>query len=263
MNKTNISYLTFTWNPTHGCSKISAGCKNCWAEKMSKRLAGIGVDGYWKEKPFEPRFCEWIADEPLHIKKPSVIGVSFMGDLFHDFISFENIMDIFDIFYKCPQHTFVLCTKRPGNVVNMFRAFEDYDDPKILSNIWFGCSIENKKTFDERMPHMLSLKADYHLNTWVSAEPLLEDISDSIIMHGGYNDIIDCTIVGGESGTGARYCNPDWITKIINLYPEKAYWKQWGTNKTNFDNKLYNQNDNIIKSVERVKNLPWLITKNK
>ena len=95
MNRTNIEYLDYTWDPTHGCSPVSAGCRQCWALRMSKRLAGMGVRGYSKDNPFKVVCCLEKLHEPFKLKKPSRIGVSFMGDLFHDDVPFEFIWRIY------------------------------------------------------------------------------------------------------------------------------------------------------------------------
>lgn len=272
MNKTGISYLDWTWNPTHGCSKISAGCKNCWAEKMSKRLAGNNIRGYEKLCSFKPTFCHWALEEPLKLKKPSVIGVSFMGDLWHNDITDEQILKVFKVMLKCTHHTFILCTKRPERIVDFLKNGKSplYPLPKF-DNVWFGCSIENNDVLQNRLYQMSILKNTYGLNTWLSIEPLLEDISDrldTLLTHTG-NDIIDGFIIGGESGVGARYCDPKWIAQLYGIIPnEKFYFKQWGTNKQNeidtpgLNKKeigFMNKNFSIIKltDIEQTKNLPF------
>ena len=107
MNKTKIPYLDYCWNVIKGCSKISMGCVNCWSEKMAKRQAGMKSKGYDTSNPFKPTFCHWKLKEPLQIKKPSVIGVSFMGDLFHDDISDEQLLSIFSIMESCVYQKFI------------------------------------------------------------------------------------------------------------------------------------------------------------
>jgi len=263
--KAKIPYLEYNWNITKGCSKLSSGCSNCWALGMSKRLAGKGIQGYNKEDPFKPTFCHWKINEPSQLKKPSVIGVSFMGDLWHKDIDFSDIQEIFNQFWNNPQHTFVLCTKRPERILDLFQSYEDYDDPGLFDNVWFGCSIEDNKSFNQRSESMYNLKSNYALNTWFSIEPLLEDISATL---GPCLAFVDGVIVGGESGTGARYCNPQWIANIYQLCKQndtKFYFKQYGTNKENLLGlRSYeiivpgiNREFIPLKQVENTKNLPW------
>src|ERR1035437_3401636 len=113
MNKTNISYLDFTWNPIHGCSEISVGCKECWARKMANRQAGIGTDGYNPLEPFKPMFMFDKLNEPVLRKKPAIIGVGFMGDLFHEDFTDEQIDQIFAVMAMAKHHKYILLTKRP------------------------------------------------------------------------------------------------------------------------------------------------------
>lgn len=261
MNKTNISYLDYTWNPTKGCSKISAGCTHCWAEKMSKRQLGMGSRGYEAPNPFKPTFCEWKLKEPFKVKKPSIIGTSFMGDLFHNDITYGDKLKIFDeMTIGASRHTYVLCTKRPENIIKFLTEFPTDIELGCMDNIWFGCSIEDNKVLQERLFQMALLKNSFGLNTWLSIEPLLEDISKNLgilLKHAGH-DIIDGIIVGGESGTGARFCNPNWITNVINICPEKSYFKQWGTNKENSNVPVSLSEGFNLFEVKSIKNLPWI-----
>jgi len=239
---------------------------------MSKRLAGAKIRGYDKEDPFKPTFCHWKINEPSQLKKPSVIGCSFMGDLFHKDIDFSDIQEIFNQFWNNPQHTFVLCTKRPERILDLFQSYEDYDDPGLFNNVWFGCSIEDNSEYTQKRLYAMGvLSKDFGLNTWLSIEPLLCDISENI----WFNDSlkwIDGVIVGGESGPGARYCNPSWIAKIHHLCVEHTtpfYWKQWGTSKDNLAGPSISHDFFFLefgddaskmitmKQIENTKELPW------
>jgi protein gp37 len=252
MNKTNISYLDFTWNPTHGCSFISAGCQKCWAKRMSKRLAGNNIHGYDKTDPFKPTFCSWAINEPLERKKPAVIGVSFMGDLFHENITDMQHGQIFAEMVLNPQHTFILLSKRPENMLRSARLLKQYH-AQSSNHIWFGCSIEDNKTLS-RLIDMAALKA-LGVNTWLSIEPLLEDVSEGLKTALNVNDCIDCFVVGGESGPGARYCDPNWIGNIYNIIPKnKFYFKQWGDNSNYYVDNLKYKHLQIVQSTQ---NLPW------
>ena len=112
MNKTGIEYLDYTWNATSGCTPISEGCENCWANRMSKRVAGMGVKGYDKKNPFRPTFHPHRLNDPIKVKKPSRIGVSFMGDLFHNDIQWPDVDKILKMTFEAPQHTYIILTKR-------------------------------------------------------------------------------------------------------------------------------------------------------
>jgi protein gp37 len=253
MQKTKIPYLNYNWGITHGCEPISSGCNKCWAKVMSKRLAGAKIKGYDAVNPFKPVFMPDKLLEPLQLKKPSVIGISFMGDLFIDDITYEQIMQVFDVMIGSI-HTFVICTKRPENIVSLFRSFEDLESD-MLDNVWFGCTIENNKELLNRIGSMDILHNDYDLHTWVSIEPLLEDISENFLK-GKLNSIFDWIVIGGESGAGARFCNPEWIDNIRSLVPkEKFYFKQLGTNKENV-------NDGVdMIQFETYKSLPFILNK--
>lgn len=191
MNKTNIEYLDYTWNVTHGCSKICIGCRNCWAELMAKRLAAMGVPGYDKDDPFKVTFCPDRLNEPFKIKKPSRIGVSFMGDLFHEDIKYNELEKIFfQMVYPANIHTYLILTKRPSNMLEFLRQYSDYNI--ISNNIQFGISISTQKDADEMIPILLQIKAMFpNLIVFVSVEPMLERIDLTWINHGRVT-IIDC-----------------------------------------------------------------------
>jgi protein gp37 len=206
-----------------------------------------------------------------------------MGDLFHDDITDAQISSVFSIMVNCPQHTFVLCTKRPERIIEFFKYYQNYISNKIGSNyrkyeistsfknIWFGCSIEDCKTLHERVPTVNRLHETYGLHTWISFEPLLEDVSERLKIVLDINpNFCDGFIVGGESGTGARYCDPKWIVEIYMLCRDNNinfYFKQFGTNKQNVNIPGLNMNEvgyicknwEIIKhnSIINTKNLPW------
>ena len=172
MNKTGIEYLTHTWNPTTGRSEISDGCKNCWAKKMAKRLAAMGAPGYDPADPFKVTAHINRFDQPRLVKKLSVIGVSFMGDLFHNLIDDGTLASVFHVMRVCTQHTFVVLTKRPEN---MFRFIDDYEafNFGVSPNIWLGVTVENQEQADKRIPILLKTPA---AKRWVSVEPCLGPI---------------------------------------------------------------------------------------
>lgn len=178
MNKTDIEYLDYTWNPTHGCSPVSEGCRNCWAKTMSKRLAGMNVKGYSKDDPFKVVCCDWKLNEPLQIKKPSIIGVSFMGDLFHTNIFGKFINEVWMRMFNNQKHTFIVLTKRPENLYKwtmLAASCKHWRDSEIWpDNIWLGVSVENQRTADERIPILLEIPAKVK---FVSVEPMFSEVN--------------------------------------------------------------------------------------
>lgn len=223
MNRTKIEYLTHTWNPTHGCSHAgSPGCDHCWARVMSIRLAGMGVKGYSKDEPFKVVPNLEKLGEPMSLKKPSRIGVSFMGDLFHEDLKNEIISWVQTTMNFCPRHTFVILTKRPER---MKRYFEDCPPHP---NCWLGVSVENQRTADERIPVLLQIPATVH---FVSVEPMLSEIDlgefqpfrgnkykkgsfDSVL--GILSGNIRWVICGCESGQNRRECKEEWIVNLVD-----------------------------------------------
>jgi len=173
MNKTKIEYLTHTWNPlAMRCTPVSEGCKNCWHLAMAKRLANNPMLSYAERFAYEgvkhPVLKNKELEAPLHFKKPARIGVQFMGDLFHESISFKFQTAIFEIM-ATGDHWFYILTKRPQRMKEFFQACEDWD-PIEWPGIWLGVSVEDQKTADERIPILLQIPAAHR---WVSVEPML------------------------------------------------------------------------------------------
>lgn len=232
MNKTAIEYLDYTWNPTHGCDRISEGCSSCWAERMSKRLAGMGARGYLKEDPFKITFHPEKLDEPGKVKNPSMIGVSFMGDLFHPALEKnygQQAYDkIFDVISSCKQHTFVLLTKRP-EIMKEVMYNQGFSRRNTLKNLYLGVSVENQEQADKRIPILITTPAALH---FVSVEPLLNDVDLTARIKGamcacgnmsngcpvcsypGYLIGLDWVIAGKQTGPKAQYCDPNWIISL-------------------------------------------------
>lgn len=176
MQKTDIDFLDYTWNPTHGCSKVSDGCRFCWAERMSRWLAGMDVNGYSRDDPFKVTFCPEKLDEPLKVKKPSRIGVSFMGDLFHEQVPFGFVKKVIHEI-GCCGHTFLVLTKRPQKVFEYLLYQQKlreltfgYRELAYLmpENLWLGISAENQQAFDDRWHWLKQIPASHK---WISYEP--------------------------------------------------------------------------------------------
>ena len=214
MRTTKIEWTEQTWNPSVGCNKVSAGCKNCYAETMSRRLKAMGTKGY--ENGFEFSILPERLNQPLKIKKPTKFFVNSMSDLFHEEMPFEYLDMIFDIIRKTPQHTYQILTKRE-------KIMADYLKDKILpKNVWLGVSVENSKT-KYRIDYLREIKAEIR---FISIEPLLENVGELNLKD------IHWVIVGGESGAKARPMETEWATSIKNQCKEQNvafFFKQWGT----------------------------------
>ena len=196
-----------TWNPITGCTKISEGCKNCYAERMSKRLAGRC--GYPKENPFQVTLHPDKLDQPLKWKKPRMIFVCSMGDILHQDVEPIMFVMVLNIIKKCPQHTFLMLTKRPG------RMIDDHLDntmiipyfQKPMPNLWWGVTAENQQRADERIPILLQIPA---AKRFVSVEPMLSEVDLT-----KYLKALDWVICGTESGGKRRRpAKEEWIRQL-------------------------------------------------
>jgi len=211
-----IEWTEQTWNPVTGCTKISPGCKYCYAETMSKRLYAMGVKGY--EEDFST--ISLVRDrltQPLERKKPTMYFVNSMSDLFHEKVPFEYIDEVMDVIYQAPQHTFQILTKRADR---MATYFETRYAPE---NAWLGVSVENKKYGKPRINILRKINAK---TRFLSIEPLLEDIG-KISLRG-----IHWVIVGGESGVKARPMKESWVLNIKSQCESVGtdfFFKQWGS----------------------------------
>ena len=208
-----IEWTETTWNPVTGCTKISHGCKLCYAERMSKRLQAMGMEKY--RRGFEVVVHESVLRDPLRWNGPRIVFVNSMSDLFHKAVPSTYVQSVFEVMNQASHHTFQVLTKRPGRVNRL--------DAKLAwtPNIWLGTSIES-----ERWLHRLDLlKATGARIKFLSLEPLLGPLHD-IDLSG-----IDWVIVGGESGPGARPMNADWAREIReNCVNSNVpfFFKQWG-----------------------------------
>jgi protein gp37 len=213
---TGIEWTDETWNPTVGCTKITAGCKHCYAEGMHARLTAMGVEKY--AEPFR-RVRPWPAalEQPLQWTRPRRIFVNSMSDLFHEDLPLEYIGQVFDVMQRAPQHTFQVLTKRSGRLAEVAAALP------WPGNVWMGVSVENAGQI-ERIHDLARVPAAVR---FLSLEPLLGRISALPL------DGIHWVIGGGESGPGARECNVDWIRDIMArcaLAQVPFFLKQLGAN---------------------------------
>jgi protein gp37 len=208
-----IEWTDATWNPVTGCSKISPGCKNCYAEKMAHRLKAMGQTNY--RNGFELTLQPHMLKLPLHWKKPKRIFVNSMSDLFHVDVPLSYIKEVFDVMRRAHWHQFQVLTKRAERIEEL--------SPKLHwePNIWMGVSIENEK-YAYRTDHLRRTAA--HVK-FLSIEPLIGPVG-RLNLRG-----IDWVIVGGESGASARPMNPDWVTGIRDQCQRAGvsfFFKQWG-----------------------------------
>jgi protein gp37 len=209
----SIEWTNSTWNPVTGCTKISAGCKHCYAERMSKRLQAMGTPQY--ATGFKLALHPEMLELPLRWKKSRTIFVNSMSDLFHQDIPLAYIQQVFDIMNRCPQHQFQVLTKRP-------HLTAEYAPHLTWSpNIWMGTSVENMLV----TPRIADLqRVPAHIR-FLSLEPLLGPLPRLHLQ------AIHWVIVGGESGPGARAMNPDWVRQIHTqclAHSVPFFFKQWG-----------------------------------
>lgn len=207
-----IEWTDETWNPITGCSPISQGCQNCYAKRMANRLRGRY--GYPKDDPFRVTGHPAKLNDPFKWKKPRMIFVCSMGDLFHENVDWwyqQNVM------YACienPQHTFLFLTKRPERMKNFLASFcnvERINQP--IKNLWLGVTAENQKRADERIPILLQIPAKVR---FVSVEPMLGQVNPSsgIENRDYYSRGVDWVICGAETGPGARTMKAEWAVDL-------------------------------------------------
>lgn len=213
--KSRIEWTEHTWNPVVGCTKISAGCKHCYAEVLARRLQAIGVPGY--EDGFKKiRILPARLEEPLARKKPSVYFVNSMSDLFHKEVPDEFIDQVFDTMRRASQHTFQVLTKRAERLSRYTQRRE------VPDNVWLGTSVENRRHGVPRIKHLQAARVR---TRFLSVEPLLEDVVP-LDLSG-----IEWVIVGGESGHGARPMMLDWVRNVRRECEQQGvrfFFKQWG-----------------------------------
>ena len=210
---TGIEWTDEVWNPTTGCSKVSRGCKNCYAETMTKRLTAMGQEKYQNGFEFTEHRKELM--RPFDWNKPKLVFVNSMSDLFHEKISADFLARCFLMMNRINQHVYQVLTKRPHLALSMGA------DLNWSDNIWLGTSIE-----DERVLHRLETLKECQAQTkFLSLEPLLGPLKNLDL------DGIDWVIVGGESGHGCRPIQADWVREIRDQCLEQDvpfFFKQWG-----------------------------------
>ena len=211
-DKSKIEWCDATWNPVTGCEKISPGCDHCYAERMSKRLAGR--HGYDAENPFKITIHPERLYQPMRWKRPRKIFTCSMGDLFHEKVSYNMITDVMFYIRGAPQHIFMLLTKRPLNAKAYFEEYMSMSGMFLPMNLWFGVTAENQKMADERIPVLLGMP--FLSVRFVSVEPMLEKIDIDNYLLPRNESVLDWVICGGESGPDARKMDPMWAIGLRN-----------------------------------------------
>ena len=213
MAQSSIEWTEMTWNPTTGCDKISAGCKFCYAEVMSRRLKAMGQEKY--RNGFKLTLHPDTLDIPFSWKKPKVVFVNSMSDLFHEDIPLNYIQKVFKVMNDLPQHKFQVLTKR-GDQLAERAPYLNWTE-----NIWMGVSVEDYKVVS-RIDYLRSTRA---FVKFLSLEPLIGPLPNLNLIE------IDWVIVGGESGFKARPMNKMWVSDIKNQCKANNvafFFKQWG-----------------------------------
>jgi protein gp37 len=222
MAQSNIEWTELTWNPVTGCTKISPGCKFCYAEVMSKRLKAMGVDKY--KDGFNIRTHHDTLNIPFTWKKSKIVFVNSMSDLFHPDVPVEFIKAVFAVMNNTPQHIYQVLTKRSERLLELSSQLN------WTNNIWMGVSVESEE-YTYRITELSKTDAK---TKFLSIEPLIAPVKTLELKK------IDWVIVGGESGHKARPIKKDWIN-FIKTKCEKSgvafFFKQWGKPKFN-DNPL-------------------------
>jgi len=211
-DRSSIEWTDATWNPVRGCTKISPGCKNCYAERFAERFRG--VPGHPFEQGFDLRFVPKALELPLQWKKPRRVFVNSMSDLFHEDVTDDFIRQVFDVIRKAPQHQFQILTKRAERLSTLQNSV-------IPGNVWLGVSVENAD-YRWRIDHLRTVPAKIR---FLSIEPLIDSVG-RLNLNG-----IDWVIVGGESGPHARPMDVAWVREIREQCQESQvpfFFKQWG-----------------------------------
>ncbi len=212
-SSTRIEWTHSSWNPVTGCSRVSEGCLHCYAERMARRLQGMGVAKY--ANGFNVTLHPDVLEDPLHWKKPRLIFVNSMSDLFHEKIPVKYLRQVFDIMARADWHVFQVLTKRAERLAEL--------SPKLdwPPNVWMGVTVELAR-FTHRIDLLRQTGAPIK---WLSMEPLLSPVPDMDLTG------IDWAVVGGESGPGARAMKKEWVVDIqrqCRAQKVHFFFKQWG-----------------------------------
>lgn len=216
--QSKVEWTDATWNPVRGCTKISPGCAHCYAEAFAERFRG--VPGHPYEQGFDLRLVPEKLSEPLAWKRPKMIFVNSMSDLFHENVPANYISEVVKVMTLAPWHTYQVLTKRAERMRHLLN--HELAFAAQCPNIWWGVSVENRRI---GLPRISQLREARVAVRFLSVEPLLEDLGE-INLHG-----ISWVIVGGESGPGARPMLQEWVMSIRDQCRQANvpfFFKQWG-----------------------------------
>lgn len=240
-NNSKIEWTDKTWNPVTGCTKVSQGCKHCYAERIYERFNGKGS--------FKNVIChDDRLSQPFKWKKPAMVFVNSMSDLFHEDVPFEFIRKVMGVIHDKQIHTFQILTKRAERMYEFFKWLNNSNLAVNFPNMWLGVSVEDQKSANERIPFLLQVPSAVR---FLSCEPLLGPVNlaeirpeeslhyfnclSAPILHKGYmpdaQGLVNWVIVGGESGPGARAMHPEWASTIRDQCKKANvpfFFKQWG-----------------------------------
>lgn len=244
MSDTKIEWAEKSWNPMSGCSAVSAGCANCYAKRMAQRLKGRY--GYPADEPFRVTLHPDKLEEPRHWRKPRRVFVCSMGDLFHKDVHRDNILEVWDVMARAPQHTFMVLTKRPERMQRLVAEWLDHamtisliPHTWPLPNIWLGVSVEDQKTANLRVPLLLETPAAVR---FISAEPLLGPVN---LAGPGWTTVAgDWVICGAETGPGARPFDLDWARSLRDQCAEAQvpfFFKRDSDGNRKLDGKMHEE----------------------
>ena len=246
-DNSKIAWTDASWNPICGCSKISTGCLNCFAEKMQFRLSQMGNETYqsvatynngWRNFNGKTAFVESALEKPLHWKKPRKIFVCSMGDLFHESVSFAWIEKVMGVIEQCPQHTFQILTKRPDVMAEYFNGTGKRFELSCLPNVMLGVTAENQEQADKRIPILLSIPA---AKRFVSVEPMLGAVDLTELDYRCEDQLWEVNALVGtaccyNSKSPSAYCEGepklDWVivgAESLGRKPGRACFHGWVT----------------------------------
>ncbi len=226
--ESSIEWCDASWSPWRGCTKVSAGCAHCYAERRAKRVGEDFSTIVRSKTTFE---------DPLKWKMPKVIFVGHLSDFFHPDVPRDWVLEAWAIMLKARDlgHTFLLLTKRPENIARMLPLSWYTHQDSRWDHIWLGITAEDQETYDMRLPYLLPIPA---AGLFISFEPLLGLIDPRFDTEprgcGRVGDLIGGVIVGGESGPGYRRMFPSWVMRIQNecaWHNIPFFFKQWGGTK--------------------------------
>ncbi len=238
-DNSSIEWTEATWNPVTGCTKISPGCEHCYAERMAHRLKGMGSPNY--RNGFSLTLQPQLLERPLHWKKPRMIFVNSMSDLFHRDVPDQYIQEVFDVMRRASWHQFQVLTKRASRLSRITSRIQ------WPANVWMGVSVESTE-YEFRIDYLRRIGARIK---FLSLEPLLGPLPDLNLTN------IDWVIVGGESGPGARPMDKQWVVDIKRQCKKAHvafFFKQWGgTNKKKAGRLLNNRTWDEMPSITRIR----------